>query len=613
MGVIDMHERQLGLTVAPFAGETPASIVSRIAARNGIAPRDLCSDLGLRWPFLCTGYPEQLSCLADVTGLSLAQLERWNPEKIGIGRYRIGQTRSSTGVFRRTATRVCPACVEEALKKNGRYGAHQLLEWNVLCLQGCERHKIALVELPRAGTSHETYDVVAQIARHSDVVKKAADARPIYAPTAFEGYVRTRVNYGPQADWLGGLELSQLHGACLTLGATICGMSLANFADVEPELARQVCDEGLGVLSAGPDSLMACMEGLKSRSSARRPYFSTDLGAFYVWLRSAHGEAEVQPIVDCAHAFAVRNYPMKPKRRVLGRTVPAVKRISFESAREQSGLGVEFLKRLIAHVDNLSEAQAAALTETTPDQLSRATDFWSGLRNLKSTAVALNVLPTQVKGLIGRGILRSIRFGTALRYAYAEDVDRLLADVAALPELTDVGAFLPLRDHCRNHRIGLVRIITLWQEGKIGGFSRSADVTGLQAIRVPQDVDVGARDNPIATRDLTPLEAAAYLKIGVGAIRALRDAGYLGHAKRLNPDTNHRHSLITGSSIRAFEARFVTLGQLATSAQVAPMHLARQLDREGAPTVTCGGRHVRAYERSQVAEREVFARSISGG
>ena len=355
------------------------------------------------------------------------------------------------------------------------------------------------------------------------------------------------------------------------------------------------------------------MEGLKSRSGARRSYFSTDLGAFYVWLRAAHGETEVQSIVDSVHAFAVRNYTMKPKKRVLGRPVPAVKRMSFETAREQSGLSVGFLKRLIRHVDNLSEAPSAALTETTPEQLSRAIEFWNGLRNLKSTAIALNVNPTQVKGLIEKGILRAIRFGTALRYVLAEDVDRLLVDAADLPGLPDVGVFLPLRDHCQNQRIGLVRLITLWQEGKVGGFVRGADAIGLQAIHVPQDVDVGARDTPTATRDLTPLEAAAYLKIGVGSIRALRDAGYLGHAKRLNADTNHRHSLITQSSIREFEARFLTLGQLATSARVAPIHLARRLDREGVPTVTCGSRHVRAYERSQVAEREIFVRSIRDG
>ena len=144
-------------------------------------------------------------------------------------------------------------------------------------------------------------------------------------------------------------------------------------------------------LSAGPASLMACMEGLKSRSGARRPYFSTDLGAFYVLLRAAHGDAEVQSIVNSVHSFAFQNYTTKPKKRVLGRFVPDVQPMSFETAPEQSGLSVGFLKRLIRHIDNLSEAQSAALRETTPDQLSRAIVFWGGLRNLKSTAVALNV------------------------------------------------------------------------------------------------------------------------------------------------------------------------------------------------------------------------------
>ena len=115
-----------------------------------------------------------------------------------------------------------------------------------------------------------------------------------------------------------------------------------------------------------------------------------------------------------------------------------------------------------------------------------------------------------MKGLTEKGILGSIRFGTALRYVFAEDVDRLLAQAAGLPELPDVGAFLPLRDHCQNQRIGLVRLITHWQEGQVGGFVRGADAIGLLAIHVPQDVDVGARDTPIATRDLTPLEAAPY-------------------------------------------------------------------------------------------------------
>lgn len=516
-------------------------------------------------------------------------------------------------MFRRTSSRVCPACIQEALGDGGRSAAYQMLEWNVLCLSGCERHKTALLDLPRAATSHETYDVVAQVDLHRDLVKQAADRQQACEATEFEAYVRRRIYRGPQADWLGGLELTHLHGACMTLGAAICGAPLQHFSTFGQDQERQFCVEGLRVLSAGPDSLWRCMEELKARSRSRRPYFSTDLGAFYTWLRAARGRPELQDLLGCVHAFAVRNYTMKPNKRVLGRPVPGARRMSFDTARRQSGLGGALLKRLIGHVDGLSEAQSGALTETTPEQLSRAIDFWSGLRNLKSTAAALSVLPTQVKGLIDKGILRSIRFGTALRYVYAEDVDRLLANVTALPEMPGAGAYLPLRGHCRNHCIGLVRLITLWQDGKVDGLSRGADLTGLQAILVPQDVDIEARDIPLAHRDLTVLEAASYLKIGVGAIRALRDAGYLGHATCLNADTNHRHTLITRSSIRDFETRFLTLGQLASASKVAPIHLARRLDREGVPTVRCGSRHVRAYERSQVAAcGEIMRRSRHG-
>lgn len=255
------------------------------------------------------------------------------------------------------------------------------------------------------------------------------------------------------------------------------------------------------------------------------------------------------------------------------------------------------LRRLIGHVDSFFAAQSGALTDITPAQLSRALVFWRGLRNLQEAAEMLDVSSVQVKGLIEEGVLDAIRFGTALRYVFASDLERLLADVHALPDVPHVGTVFPLRDHCRNHRIALVRLITLWHDGKAKGFARSADEKGLQAIRVLQDVDAGLCKNAISRRDLTPLETAAHLKIGVGAIRALRDAGYLRHTKCLNTDTNHRHSLITRSSIREFEERFLTLGQLAAASKIAPIHLARRLDREGVPTVDCGSWHVRAYER----------------
>ncbi len=261
------------------------------------------------------------------------------------------------------------------------------------------------------------------------------------------------------------------------------------------------------------------------------------------------------------------------------------------------------LKRLIGHVDQLSEEEAGALTETTPGQLDRALAFWRGLLNLKSAAERLQILPVQVKSLIHNGLLRSTRFGTALRYVHEEDIERLLAQVAALPEPPATEAVLPLRRHCRNHRIGLVRLITLWQKGEFEGLVRHGEGAGLQAIHVLQQADAGEGGAPAPGRDLTLPETASYLSIGIASVRALRDTGYLRHEKCLNADTNHHHTLITWRSICEFEERFLTLGQLAKASKVAPMHLARQLDRTGVPTVPCGSLHVRAYERVHVGRR----------
>ncbi|WP_406736134.1 hypothetical protein [Thioclava sp. GXIMD4215] len=189
------------------------------------------------------------------------------------------------------------------------------------------------------------------------------------------------------------------------------------------------CLEGFNVLSSGPIALENCLEALRGRGARRRSYLSSDLGLFYSWLQSVDDQPEMQDILDCVHQFATRSYTMMPGKTVLGKAAPEIQRISFETARRQSGLGVALIRRLIAHVDLLSEAELAALRETTPAQLARAITFWQGLHNLTTTAQRLNIAPTQVTAMMELGLIGHIKFGTALRYAYAADVEQLLARV----------------------------------------------------------------------------------------------------------------------------------------------------------------------------------------
>ncbi|WP_058285637.1 hypothetical protein [Leisingera aquaemixtae] len=270
--------------------------------------------------------------------------------------------------------------------------------------------------------------------------------------------------------------------------------------------------------------------------------------------------------------------------------------MSFDTARRQSGVGVALLKRLIVYVDQIQKDEVAQLTDTTPAQLARALKFWHGLCNLKAAATTLHVLPIQVKALISRGVLRSVKLGTALRYVYLEDLDTLTAAVSNLPRVENSAGYLPIKQYCREKGIGLVRMIQLWQIGEAEDLVQSGEVQGLQSIYVPYEAGA-VRTRQKLTDDLTPAETARYLRIGVRSIRALRNAGILRQIARRNPDTNHRHSVITQDSIRAFERQYLTLGQIAEGAKATPIHMARKMDRAEIPVIEETACFVRVYRR----------------
>lgn len=55
---------RLALTLPLNEYETPASYVSRLSRRNQTIPREFCSDLGMRWPHVCSSHADQLERLS---------------------------------------------------------------------------------------------------------------------------------------------------------------------------------------------------------------------------------------------------------------------------------------------------------------------------------------------------------------------------------------------------------------------------------------------------------------------------------------------------------------------------------------------------------------------
>lgn len=591
----------LTLSLPLIEGETPSGYVARMARLHRTTPRDLSSDLGMRWPFLCSGHEGQLERLAWLTGHNSSTLKLWSATKLALGRYRVGHTHSSTSVFRRTALRFCPQCVLEARERFGDHGIYEMLEWKVLSLHRCERHGTMLRTLPPAGHSHEAYDFASQALRHWSYIEATASEGTVLPPTRYEGYVRDRIRKGEQDDWLRDLGLTALNGACLSLGTAIdgCRGKTAN-SFVEPE-ARRLAELGFSYLAGGSDGLSCALHLLHEKSISDRPYFSTDLGPFYDWLHKAQVDPTLRDILTKTRDHIFETYPVPLDKDVLGQTPPREIWLTIEEARRRSGFGAVFLKKLLGHLEGISADEAMKRTDIRVSELSRVLLFWSGLMNLSQAAKELSIRAEQVKALMRLGVLTQVQLTSALRYARREEIHTLLQRTESLPDAPDEDGFLPLRAFCCAKGIPLVRVVADLMSGALDGLLRRGKGTGVHAIEV-SDQAFAAEDELRLNRDLTLAEAAKFLRISIISIRKLRDAGYLVAVNKLNPDTNHIKTYVTRESIAAFQVRYATLGQVASYRNVAPIHLARQLDREEVEPVSCNGDFVRVYEKQTVMD-----------
>ncbi|MCK8484198.1 TniQ family protein [Aliiroseovarius sp. S2029] len=593
----------LVLALPLIEGETPYGYVSRNAQRHHTTPRDFCTDMGMRWPFLCSAHPDQLDRLSWITGAPLETLTRWSAPKSDIGRYRVGQAFSTTGAFRRTATRLCPRCVVSALEARGPAGVVQMLEWSVLALYRCPTHGCALMTLPPAKNSHATYDFAGQVLRHAELLRRARCRATPIAGTRYEAYVRRRIWEGPQDDWLRTWDLTHIHRASLTLGAGLNAEVSASLQHMPAAEQTALCDAGFEALSGGRDAYRNALEKLRTQSRSERPYFSADMGPFYHWLREVYADEALHQLTDVTRQHVFATYPTPMDKEVFGKKPDKEIWLTMEDARKRSGFGAVFLKRLLGHMQGVPEGAALKRTDVHLDEVAQARAYWNSLINLKDAAGLLGILTQQVKALQNRDVLSTVRITSSLRYLLRDEVRALLAQLDALPEWLPGKSVVPLKEFCRAKGVPLAQVIDLWAQGDLDGKLCRGDGAGLQAMEVDWDALCGKSLLQL-DRDLMLPETASYLKIGLGSIRHLRDHGYLCQVQRRNPDTNHRKNYISRASIAGFEATYVTLGQLAALGNIAPIHLARRLDRELVRPLSCGGKLVRVYKRGDVLPGE---------
>lgn len=588
--------RPLIVTLPLLEGETPSGYVSRLAQLYKTTPRNLCSSLGLRWPYLCSGREDEIERLSWLTGQDYKSLMQWTATKHSVGRYCVGNATTSTAVIRRTACRCCPHCVYEAREQVGVHGVFELVEWKVLSLHRCEKHGMQFITLPSAAHSHEAYDFATQAALHWSLIEDAYLARKELPSTLYEEYVRRRIRHGAGSDWLVSLDLSTLHGACSSLGAALKGVKTDLVRNIDVSLEHRLSEVGFLHLVDGPEGLRRALRKLRENSLSERPYYSSDLGSMYNWLSSVSDDSSLAEIVDVTREFIFQNYPVSLNKEIFGVKPKHEIWLTMDEARKRSGFGAVFLKKLLGYIDGIDEKYALRRTDVKASELAKVQAFWLSLMNLARTADALSVRSDQVKALMRYGVLKQVRITSTLRYALRDEVNALLKRIEELPSAIAPSAFLPIQQFCREKGIPLAKVVSDLMSGDHEGRFRRGFGFGLSSIEVAVETPKTPTEI-LLDRDLTLSDTAKYLKISIISIRKLRDAGFLCALNKLNPDTKHLKAFITQDSVQKFEAEYATLGQIAYQRGMAPIHLARQLDREDVLPISFGGTIVRVYEK----------------
>lgn len=592
--------RPLILALPFIEGETLTGYVSRNAKRHETTPRDFCSDLGMRWPSLCSGHDAQIERLSWLTGEPLEMLRKWRTKKIKIGHYKLGSAYASTAILRRTAIRLCPQCVTSALTEAGPEGVFQMLEWSVLSINRCMRHGCPLMSLPSAQHSHTTYDFVGRVLEHRTTIQQASHEFEALPESRFETYVRTRIWSGPQqGDWLSDLDLTLIHRACLTLGAALQGYKGEMPGDLPMPETRSLCELGFQNLVNSKATFRTTLHKLHNASTTERPYYSADLGPFYHWLREVHADLSLAELVQVVQDHVFETYPTPTDKKVFGRKPDTQNWLTIDDARKRAGFGAVFLKQLLGHMEGISEVEALKRTDVHVDEIKKVRSYWQSLSRLGQAASDLGLLPAQIKSLQNLGVLSTVKVTSSQRYLKRKEIDDLLNRVTDLPDSLPGKSVLPIKEFCRAKGVHLTRVIDLWIQGKLDGKICRGEGCGLHAIEVDWDALCGKAGIRL-DRDLKLAEAASYLQISVISIRHLRDHGFLTQVEYRNPDTNHLRSYISKKSIQEFERTYITLGQMASRQEVASIHLARQLDRDDIHPIICGKEFVRVYKKSMI-------------
>lgn len=560
------------------ADESPTSFVSRLARLHVKTARRFCQDLGIGFQSLVNGGREALGRLSYLARAPLGTLI--DNAMVRTGRndhlWR-GQAIGSENLSRFTL-QVCPRCLEEDVALSARglgHGPYGRATWLVRYLRTCPRHLVALI--PVRCALQTLHDFVPSV---EPVLGRLRDGGlPIEErlPSRLEHYLLQRLEGRPPAEtaWLNGLGFSAAADTCEVMGAVIAFGRGVSMRRLDGRARHIAGDVGFLAASEGPAGIrevLAAWDLGSSDDGSRSDGPLATYGHFRSFLmRHQERRPELEPVRALVSDHIRWTTPVGPGDLVLGRPVGERLIHSLQTASEEYGLDVRFVRRVLKATRAIDAQSDGYRTESV------LFDARASRKALEDAAASipgervrlhLNVSNKQAGAIMRSGLIPAFMDGAdtldiwSHRYA-ASDLDHFLArlNADALPVNHRPSGFLPIPVAARHAGCDPIEVVRLVLERRLPRVARLAAVPGFKAILV-RTADVRSVLKPDASPVLTTVTLAQRLRLAHKTVCALLETGVIPSRELRTAADGKKHRVVEEGAAREFSERYVYLSSL---------------------------------------------------
>ena len=568
----------LWLRVPHRTGESPQSLLSRLAVRNGVVAAEFCDDMGLPVARVSDGTPHVIDKLADLAGVDRKSLlvDAIVGGEDGLWRLR-GQV-LRRGMLRRDRLLVCVECLAGDLAGCGCPPAEAVYgrtAWMLDHVRTCPLHEVALTEMPRLrSTPSVVHDFSARIRPFLDDVARHRKEAVRRKASGLEHYILGRLEGHQQADWLDGLPFHVAVQTCERVGAVALFGPEVSFRGLDDDEWRAAGGVGFDVMSLGTGGFADFLDVLRvdqastlhANSLGRKCY-----GSLWEFLLRCVRDPDYSSVRQLVAEQIAKHRPVPEEREILGCSVPGMKVHSIRTAALATGKHPKRLRKILSRRgliapghEGKSDGMVTFDAETAADLLTSV----RGYLTLKDMESYLNASRSPVQVLYKAGLLipavRIRKPRTGWLGFDRGDIDAFLERLlSATVECSVVGpGEVTIPAAARRAHCGIAEVTRLVLDRRLRWAGRLASERGFMSVLVrSEEVTELTRGPEMA--GMAACHIRKRLQVEWQTVDRLIEGGLLERMEVAHPVTKAPVRVVTQESLERFESEYVSIARLA--------------------------------------------------